>query len=383
MTEPVEVPFQAVLSALLDAEKPLNPRFLYRLSDLEANDNAALTDAWPRLPLWRRQALLSDLVQLGAADLLLSFEAIGRIALQDADPQVRLNAVRLLSEYEATDLIAQFEHMLALDSEAEVRSAAAKALGYFVYAGELGELAESWLHEIENRLLQALQNDPATAVRRSALESLGYSSRAEVPALIKAAFASGDREWIASSLLAMGRSADEGWNEVVLEMLDHKTARVRTEAARAAGELEIRAATARLIELAEDGDEAVRRAAIWSLSQIGGEGVRAMLESRALEIDDDAELRLLEDALDNLAFTEGVPSFDLIDLAQKDLPTPDHLPDEDFLIYSDEEEGVLAFDLADDEADDESEVEIDIEAEVLALLDEEDEDVGDSEEDDE
>ena len=168
----------------------------------------------------------------------------------------------------------------------------------------------------------------------------------------------------------------------MLEMLDHKSARVRAEAARAAGELEIEPATARLIELAEDGDEAVRRAAIWSLSQIGGEGVRAALENRAAETDDEDELQLLEDALDNLAFTEGVQPFNLIDLPEKRLPTPGALPDDDYLFTTVDGEA-LDFDLEEDEDYDEDEEEIDIEAEVLALLEDEDDGIVDLEDDDE
>jgi HEAT repeat protein len=122
-----------------------------------------------------------------------------------------------------------------------------------------------------------------------------------------------DKEWIASALFAMGRSANECWQDQVLAMLESNLPILRQEAARAAGELEIRDAVPLLIELLDDPDQNTRLASMWSLSQIGGEGVRDILEQLYEEADDDTEVDLLEASLDNLAFTEDsilMPFFD-------------------------------------------------------------------------
>ncbi len=65
--------------------------------------------------------------------------------------------------------------------------------------------------------------------------------------------------------------------------------------------------------LGEEEDEGILNAAIWSLSQIGGEDVRTYLEN-LLDVveDDDEQLAFLEEALDNLAFTEDLERFDLL-----------------------------------------------------------------------
>lgn len=343
MSELHEIPFQDVIDALLDFETPFLPRYLYRLSDLDPSETALLKETWLQLPLWRRQALMEDLEELGNANDLLSFEAVGRHALSDEDARVRQLAVQILWQFDEGDLIPDFLRLMEEDPEAAVRAAAATALGRFVYLGEIEELPAERLHEIENRLLRAIQGDESTLVRRRALESVGYSSREEVPVLIEEAFSCGDKEWMRSSLLAMGRSADERWMSTVLKMLDHKIPSLRAEAARAAGELEISDAAPQLLELVEDSDEEVRAAAIWSLSQIGGEGVREVLERLLSNAEEEDEADLLENALDNLAFTEGMQPFSLFDFPQNDLE------EEVFDLLEDEEEDEEFLDLESDE----------------------------------
>ncbi len=53
-------------------------------------------------------------------------------------------------------------------------------------------------------------------------------------------------------------------------------------------------------------DDEVRMAVIWALSKIGGEDVRETLEQLMEETDDEDEAELIEEAIDNLFFTERV-----------------------------------------------------------------------------
>jgi HEAT repeat protein len=317
MSDPVEIPIEDLIAALLDEESPLQPKYLYRLSDLEDEEVTRLVEVWPNLPLRRRQALMEDLEDLGLADDLLSFESIGRHAIKDDDTLVRASAVRLLWEFDSDDLRVIFMNLLENDPAADVRAAAASGLGQFVYSGELEELEEDELHKLEHHLLQAIDRDDSPVVRRKALESLGFSSNSEVAGLIEQAYQSEDRDWMVTALLAMGRSMDSRWEEPILSELKSKIPAIRAEAARAAGELEITASTASLIDLTEDSEDIVRSAAIWSLSQIGGEQARQTLENLYREADEEEEIDFLEIALDNLAFTEGLQPFSLLDLDEE------------------------------------------------------------------
>jgi HEAT repeat protein len=227
--------------------------------------------------------------------------------------------------------------LLSSDPELEVRAAAATALGLYVYAGEIETIPKKLSRQVVESLLAVTRSEEPELVRRMALESLGYSSRDEVPDLIEAAYDSGSTEWIASALYAMGRSASKSWRVQVLASLRSVMPAIRLEAARAAGELELKEARSRLYELLDDPDDETRLASIWSLSQIGGDGVQEALEKLYSQSDSEDELAFLDEALDNLEYTEEVRLLPILDLSETDI-TGDLEEDEDITWFSDLEE---------------------------------------------
>ncbi|MFC1997236.1 HEAT repeat domain-containing protein [Chloroflexota bacterium] len=313
---PAEIPFQDVLDALLDTETLLPPRYLYRFSDLESDNLAALNTIWGQVPTWRRKALLEDLEQLFGDDYLLSFEAICRLGMEDPEAEIRFLSIRALFEYETEDLIPVFLDLTVNDKEEDVRAVAATVLGKYVYQGEVEEIPQKTLRQIEDQLLAVTHGTDTMLVRRRALEALGFSSRDELPALIETAFNHAEYDWVVSAIFAMGRSCDKRWQEPVLKTLDHVLPAVRTEAARAAGEIEISDALERLIELLDDDNEEVRLASAWSLSQIGGEGVQEALDMMLHETEDTEQANFIESAIDNLIFNQGVQFYGILDYPQ-------------------------------------------------------------------
>lgn len=338
MTDPQEITFQELLDKLLDLDTPFSARYLYRLSDLEEAETAKLKQIWPTIPTWRRKALMEDLETLTARDTLLSYESIARFAIYDEEPAVRLPAVHILWEFEHPDLAGEFMKVVQRDSSEEVRAASAAGLGRFVYFGEVDTISKKLLRRIENLLLSIVGGEDTKLVRRRSLESLGYSSREEIPPLIETAYNSDDKEWQASALLAMGRSYHERWHDQVMQKLESNLPLLRAEAARAAGELEMKDAAPLLLEMLDDPSNEVRSASIWSLSQIGGAGVRQTLEQLYEETDDEMEADFIEMALDNLAFTEDVELFSLFDFPEKD----EAISDEAFFDFGEDEEDLSA-----------------------------------------
>lgn len=166
-------------------------------------------------------------------------------------------------------------------------------------------------------------------VRRRALESLGFSSREEVPALIETAYNHTEYDWVVSAIFAIGRSCDKRWQESVLKMLDHVLPAVRKEAVRAAGEIEISDAADRLIELLDDDNEDVRLASAWSLSQIGGEGVQEALDMMLHETEDTEQADFIESAIDNLIFNQSVQFYGIMDYPRGE-DDFDNYPDKGF-----------------------------------------------------
>ena len=121
-----------------------------------------------------------------------------------------------------------------------------------------------------------------------------------------------------SALIAMGRSMDPRWEKIIMQMLNSQIPALRAEAARAAGEIGIEDSVPSLVDLLDDSEQNVRYAAIWSLSEIGGEQARDTLEQLFKEIDDDQEADFIESALDNVAFTDGMQPFSLFDIPEDD-----------------------------------------------------------------
>ncbi len=304
--------FQNVLDALLSESNEFPRSYLQEFSDIGALELKALLDVWPRVKPDRKLTLLEELDTLAETDTLVCFDDFARALLTDPDPEVRTRSIRLLDECEETKLIPSYLDMLKNDPDTGVRAEAARALNLFVDLGELEEISEDIYHQVEDALLASTTSEDDVRVRRAALESLGYSSRPEVATLIESAFHRQDPNWQTSALVAMGRSADERWDEQVTRSLVHVDERIRKAAVQSAGELGLASSRPILLKmLGEEEDADILAAVIWSLSQVGGEDVRTYLENLLDQLEDDEQIAFLEEALDNLSFTEDLDRFDL------------------------------------------------------------------------
>lgn len=316
-TEPLS--FQNVVDSLVENHKEFPRRYLREFSDLGNTELKSILDVWPRVELSRKMSLLEDLNALADTDTLVSFDDFARALLTDPDAQIRTRAIRLLDESETLDLVPSYLDMLKNDPDIGVRTEAARALNLFVDLGELEEIPENVHRQLEDALLMSVTGEDDVRVRRAALESLGYSSRPEVATLIESSFNREDPNWQVSALVAMGRSADDRWTDEVTRSLVSENDNIRKAAVQAAGELSLKSTRTLLLKmLGEEEDDTVLSAVIWSLSQIGGEDVRTYLENLLDKIEDEDQVAYLEEALDNLAFTEDLDRFDLFSYDPED-----------------------------------------------------------------
>ena len=308
-------PFNSVLDSLLDEKKEFPRRLMQLFSDLGALELKSVMDVWPRLSPSRKLFLLKGLETLAEGDTLVSFDDFAKALLNDPDSTVRGRAIRLLSECEDPNLIPTFIDIMKFDFDAQTRAEAATVLSLFVDLGELEEIPEDLFHEVEDALLAVANGMDESRVRRRALESLGYSSRTEVQTLIDSAYRREDPAWKASALFAMGRSADTRWDDEILQSLISENETVQEAAVAAAGQLSIKAANPILLNLLTDAEQGeVDNAVIWSLSQVGGEDVRTYLENLLDLTEDEEQIEFLEEALENLSFTEDLDRFELMAL---------------------------------------------------------------------
>jgi hypothetical protein len=309
-----------LLDALGDPSRPINDEMLESASDLDAEGLRTFQAGWSNWDSPRRLELLEHVGRLADENIELNFDRVNRLALSDSEPRVRRRAIQNLWECEDPSLGERLAALVGADGSAEVRATAAAALGRFVYMGEVDEIDERLLRQVEDRLLAAHGSDADSDVRLRSLESLGYSSRPEVAELIEAAYLSGEEKQMQAALKAMARSASPAWEEAIVENLHHPAPGLRAEATRAAGELELRGTVDDLIELTDDAIDDVRLAAIWSLAQIGGQAAAQALTRLLEAADDPDEIALLEDGLDYIAFVDGTRDIPLFDFDADDLP---------------------------------------------------------------
>ena len=280
-------PFQTVVDALLDNGTPFSPRYLHRFSDIAPADLTLLLKAWPQISTQRKHTLLEDLEELAEADTLTNFDDLARPLLKDPDPQVRIRAIRLLWESEDAKLVPIFLKIMNEDEDTRRTCGRRQCPGVVRLPGRTGKNSRrNCITGLRMTCSKWPHSAKETLVRRRALESLGYSGRAEVIPLIEAAYHDKNPDWVVSALFAMGRSSDERWKKQVLSKLHAPDEDIRSEAIHAAGELELASARPILLDLLEDEEDLeLRRELIWALSKIGGEGVRDRLEE-ILEAED-------------------------------------------------------------------------------------------------
>lgn len=296
--------FIDALRRLRDDAMPARSK-LTALSGANRAQLGAFAETWVRLPVERRREASLRLVEIAEEDIQADFNILFRYLLDDEDAQVRANAIDGLWEDEDPGLIAPFVGFLRSDPNALVRATAADALGRFVLLKEYNRISEQNGDLIHSALLATIRsaNEPLD-VRRRALEALAYWGGEMMRDVIANAYADDDAKMRESAIAAMGRSADNYWSRQVSAELESNDAPMRFNAARAAGELELKSAVKRLIELLNDPDREVQSAAIGSLGQIGGNAAREALQE-VMEAEDAVLTPLAQEALDELEFVSG------------------------------------------------------------------------------
>jgi HEAT repeat protein len=316
-----KISFQNVLDHLLDSKKDIPQSHLKFYSDLDPKSLQLFLDVWPGVNPTRKLLLLDQLLSHLDSDTIVSYEEIGRALLDDSNGEVRARAIRLLVESDDPKLAGKLVDIFLNDADLAPRMEAVQLLGEFILLGELEKVKEDQQRKIEDALILVIRSEDNPTLRKRALESLSFSSRPEIAALIESAFERVDPAWIASALRAMGRSHDERWNENVVSMLLDEDPIIKFAAVEAAGQLIIEEAVPILLQILDDEeeDDDVAAAAIWSLSQIGGDDARTYLVALIEQTEDEDLVEFLEDALENLNFTEELNKFDLLTLDEDDI----------------------------------------------------------------
>ncbi len=311
--------FQRTVAILRDPEAHVTAEAIYSLSDLYGERLETFRSTWPEIPVERRRKLITRLVETAETNFELDFSAIIHAALHDDDGEVRLTAIEGVLEESPHNIVERLISLAQDDPLAQVRAGATKALGVFVLHGELGKLPQALNTRLQDAMW-ALYTDfkEDLDVRRRALEALGNCGKEGVQDLIHEAYYADELLMRVSAIFAMGRSCDAMWQPMILDELMSEYPEMRYEAARAAGELELRPALSQLAELAYEEDREIQEMAIWALGEIGGdEAVRILDELAALaEESDDEELAEAVEEAQSAAVLGGKDNLPLFDFSE-------------------------------------------------------------------
>jgi HEAT repeat protein len=231
------------------------------------------------MPPERRRELLAALERLAEEEVTLDFHKIALTALRDADPATRILAVRGLSNEDHPEYMKLLLTQLRDDPAPSVRGEVAEVIGHYVIAMELGLVPEDEGETLVATLRDVIEDiEEPDEVRGRSLESLGALSDEATAELISEQYEIGNQRMRVAALRAMGRSASEGWLDVLIYHFDDDDAEIRAVSAEAAGALLVDEAVAPLIMLAqEDRDEDVQVAAIYALGEIGNDEAERVL----------------------------------------------------------------------------------------------------------
>ncbi|GIW06864.1 MAG: PBS lyase [Dehalococcoidia bacterium] len=272
----------SLLTEIVDDPKTSSFTRLQALSNLSDEQTREFATVWPTIPVERRRAIADWLEELAEDNVELNFEPVFVQLLDDPDPQVRRVAIEGLWESRDWSLVPRFLSLLRNDPAAEVRAAAASALGKYELAVELEEPASRYGPEMDRALLDCVANEREEPnVRRRALEAVSTRSLPDVPLAIVDARSSDIPELRLGAIYAMGRTYDERWLGDLVDALESSDPEMRFEALGALGELEAEAAVPNIEPLLEDEDAEVQLAALDALGKIGGEDAKAILRRYA------------------------------------------------------------------------------------------------------
>lgn len=291
-----------ILRELGDSDQPISSEAIYKMAELNPDEYKSLQAAWGGIPVERRRALIERITETSETNFDLDFGSVIRLALTDLDDQLRAAAIEAAWDDDTPDMATRLIAMASGDISEEVRAAAVSALGRFILLGELGKYDRDLARRAENVAIKLYGDKSENIhVRRRALEAIANCGREGVDAMIDEAYTHRDPQMRTSAVFAMGRSCDAKYAPTVLRELTSDDPQMRYEAARAAGELELRQAVPYLADILLEQDREIMEMAVWALGEIGGDEARRLLEDvmeQADERGDDVLAEAIEEALE-------------------------------------------------------------------------------------
>ena len=297
------------LENLADTSIPLSNSGFIEVSDLAPSELGVFARSWFRLSQERKLAIIATMVELAEDSPELDFCTIFKMCVKDEDEWVLEKAIDGLWEYEDRSVLPGLIQVLTSDRGAEVRAAAAAALGKFSVLAEEGCLLSRDASDIHNALMSVLHDtDESLEVRRRSLEAVAPFNTPDIRDYVCWAYQSDDIMLKSSAIFAMGRTGEVSWLPMLIRELDSNEPALRFETANACGDLGEEDMVPHLVGLLEDDDYQVQIADLNALGKIGGPLAKRAL-MRCLEEGDASLEEAARNALENVEFLEDPMAF--------------------------------------------------------------------------
>lgn len=241
--------------------------------------------------------------------------------LQDPSPRVRALAAREVADYTLTIAVDRLLETAERDPELQVRCAAVRGLGNYMYLGSLSDYDLQIDEELDCEedcltdedfqrvydFLVGVAGDEQRALdeKRYAVESLSFSGDETAEALIAELYARPEKEAKISAFVAMGITGAERWVEILRRELTNPDPDLRIEAIHAAGDLGLDNLGKDLWELTFDDDHEIALSAIWALGQTGWDGAFERLDELTLHADPEIS-DCADEAMEEWLFYNGL-----------------------------------------------------------------------------
>ena len=298
-----------VIVELRDPASPVRHTSLIQLSGLSRTEVRDMMSSWNEIDANRRRELLDRMTELADDNIELDYSTLFRACLSDEDEGVRARAARSLWDSDDRTNIRPLVSLLTEDDSAEVRAAAATALGKFVEMTEEGKLIRREGRKIADALVGVIENPQEhLETRCRAIEAVAPLTSEKVHSIIEQAYRDDDIRLRQSAIYAMGRRSDSSWLPTVLRETRHVEAAIRYEAVTASGHLGDEDTVTHLINFLNDEDSQVQLAAVNSLGLIGGDLAQRAL-AQAMQRGDDAIKEAAEQALEAMDFDDDPLGF--------------------------------------------------------------------------
>ena len=270
--------FQEFIEAISDPTARLGDAPFHEASDPTPAELAEFARVFIDMDEERRREVVSTMVEQAEDNLELDFASIFRQCLSDDDDRLVQLGVEGLWEMEDRWLLLELTELLRSERGAQVRAAAAVALGKFPALAQEGKLRAQDSELVYRVLTDFLEDEiEDLEVRRRCLEAVAPYNTEEVQDYIRWAFDSEDQDLRSSSIFAMGRTGEPTWLPTLMQELDSYDPAVRYETAQACGELGVEDPVPQLVDLLNDEDPEVRLASVAALGKIGGALARRAL----------------------------------------------------------------------------------------------------------